>query len=143
MEEPSEEGSLGLGEGLLAEQVGVQRFGPVFATAKRAEGDVYKSPGAVSAHLRRNAIEAPPLAHEHDSVAVRVEVMRGLSVAAVGHEEEAVVLEVHLAPVRETAAPVAHAIVLEKAGADDVVGRLFDAHGALEHAPFDGSTAKG
>ena len=60
--------------------------------------------------------------------------MLELAGVASWHEEKAVILEVHLATIWETATPVAHAVVLEQAGADDVVRRLLDAHCALEHA---------
>ena len=47
------------------------------------------------------------------------------------HEQEAVVLEVHLMPIEKRAAPVTEPLVLKQPRTDDVVRRVRDAHGVL------------
>ena len=132
----------GLREVHLAQVVRVHRLGPVLAATERTKGGVDHTPVEVAHEGLRDAIESALLAHKHDSVAVGVKVVLELTGGASRHEKKAVILEVHLAPVWEAAAPVAHVVVLEQAGADDIMGRLCDAHGALEHASRDGAAAE-
>ena len=56
-----------------------------------------------------------PVARGFDTVAIGVEVVPALPSLAPWHEEKAVILQVHCAPITEASAPVADAVVLESA----------------------------
>ena len=67
----------------------------------------------------------------HDVVGVDVEAVACLIGETPRHQEEAMVLEINLPPVREVAPPVARVLTFrQKASADDVVWGILEEDGA-------------
>ena len=112
---------------LVSEQGGA----PVSPLGEGARLHVDETTAPVDYLLALHSIEAMAAAHEHDAVGLVIEVVVGLPGRTVRHQQEAVVLEVHLMSVEEGAAPVAESLGLKKTCADDVVRRLRNAYGVL------------
>ena len=90
----------------------------MLAAADRGRNTASRHVPIVVAHerLRWNAVKPTTLAHEHDPVAIGVEVVLGLTGTAPWHEQKPMVLLVHLSSVPKASTPVAHAVVLHRLG---------------------------
>ena len=131
---------LGQSESVASKLVGEQGGAPVRPLGEGARLHVHQTPAPIHDLLALHSIEALAATHEHDAVGFVVEVVVSLPGRTVRHQQETVVLEVHLMPVEEGAAPIAESLGLEEPRADDVVRRLRDADGVL--APMrDGNSA--
>ena len=119
------------GEPVASKLVGEHGGAPVRLLGEGARLDVHQLSAPVHGLLALDLVQASAAAHEHDAVGLVVEVVVGLPGLAVRHEQEAVVLEVHLMPIEKRAAPVTEPLVLKQPRTDDVVRRVRDAHGVL------------